>query len=309
MTVATRQADAVLFVLLAMLWGSSYLVIRLAGTELDPLSLVALPLVVGTIALGVAVGVVRPGLPPRGAWRHLVVVGALGIAIPFSLITWSERSVDSGLASIIIGATPLLSALMVARSSIGEGVGIGRLLGLGLGFLGVVLVASGGIRDGGDPHALAGLGLAAVSYAANAAYTRRHLGGVAPVTAAFGQAVAALIIVGGLALVLDAPVPVVPSPAVLGAALWLGVLPSALAPLIYFRLITRWGVTRTMMVNFLSPVVGVGAGVMVAGEVPGSMVLAGGAAVILGLGLANAGSSLAAMRRSVVRPVTTAAGA
>jgi drug/metabolite transporter (DMT)-like permease len=309
MTTLVRQADAALFVVLAVLWGSSYVVIRLAGTELHPLSLVALRLVVGTVALGAAVAVVRPARPPRGAWRHLVVVGALGIAIPFSLITWSERSVDSGSASIIIGASPLLSALMVAGSSGGEGVGLGRLAGLGIGFLGVVLVASGGIRDGGDPHALAALGLAAVSYAANAAYARRHLVGVAPVTAAFGQAVAALVIVGGLALLLDAPEFVLPSPAVLGAALWLGVLPSALAPLIYFRLLARWGATRTMMVNYLSPVVGVGAGIVVAAEAPGSMVLAGGAAVIVGLGLANAGSSLAVMRRFVVRPVTTAAGA
>ena len=309
MTALLRRPDAALFIALAMMWGSSYLVIRLAGTELDPFSLVALRLVVGSVALAVAMALVRPARPGWAALRHFLVVGALGIAIPFSLITWSERSVDSGLASIIIGATPLLSALIVARSSLDDGLGAARLAGLGLGFLGVVLVAGGGIRDGSDPLALAGLGLAAVAYAANGAYTRRHLAGVTPVTAAFGQAVAALVIVGVLALTLDAPTLTLPSPAVIGAAVWLGVLPSALAPLIYFRLIARWGVTRTMMVNYLAPIVGVGAGIAVAGEVPGSMVLAGGAAVIIGLGLANAGASMAAMRRLVVRPVTTAARA
>jgi drug/metabolite transporter (DMT)-like permease len=126
-----HRPEPVLFVALAFLWGSSYLVVHLAGTEVGPFTLVGMRMVIGVAALAAVAGLLRSSLPTRRAWPHMVVVGALGIAIPFSLITWSQRSVDSGLASIIIGATPLLSALIVAGTTRDEGLGPVRLIGLG----------------------------------------------------------------------------------------------------------------------------------------------------------------------------------
>jgi drug/metabolite transporter (DMT)-like permease len=302
---AGHRPEPVLFVALAFLWGSSYLVVHLAGTEVGPFTLVGMRLVIGVAALVAVAGLLRSSLPTRREWPHMVVVGALGIAIPFSLITWSQRSVDSGLASIIIGATPLLSALIVAGTTRDEGLGPVRLVGLGLGFLGVVLVAGGGIGSGGDPLAIIGLLLAAVAYAVNGAYTRRFLTGTAPVAAALGQAIGALAIIGILAVIVERPALVIPAPAVLGAALWLGLLPSVAAPLIFFRLIATLGATRTTMVNYLAPVVGVSAGILVAGERPVPALLVGGAIVIAGVILANANpAALAALVRPlrVVRP-------
>jgi drug/metabolite transporter (DMT)-like permease len=297
---AGHRPEPILFVALAFLWGSSYLVVHLAGTEVGPFTLVGLRLVIGVLDLAAVAGLLRTPLPDRRAWPHLVVVGALGIAIPFSLITWSQRSVDSGLASIIIGATPLLSALIVAGTTRDDGLGPVRLVGLGLGFVGVVLVAGGGIGSGGDPLAIGGLLLAAVAYAANGAYTRRSLAGTPPLAAALGQSIGALAIIGVLAVVIERPALVMPSPAVLWASLWLGLLPSAVGPLIFFRLIAAWGVTRTTMVNYLAPVVGVSAGILVAGERPVPALLVGGAIVIVGVILANA--SPAALV-AVVRPL------
>jgi drug/metabolite transporter (DMT)-like permease len=300
---AGHRPEPVLFVVLAFLWGSSYLVVHLAGTEVGPFTLVGMRLVVGVVALAAVAGLVRSSLPSRRTWPHMVVVGALGVAIPFSLITWSQRSVDSGLASIIIGATPLLSAFIVAGTTRDEALGPVRLIGLGLGFLGVVLVASGGIGSGGDPLAIAGLLLAAVAYAGNGAYTRRFLAGTPPLAAALGQSIGALAIIGVLAMVVERPVLVVPSPAVIGASLWLGLLPSAAAPLIFFRLIATLGATRTTMVNYLAPVVGVSAGILVAGERPVPTLLVGGAIVVLGVALAN--TSPAALT-ALVRPLRVA---
>jgi drug/metabolite transporter (DMT)-like permease len=308
-TLSGLRPEPLLFLALAFLFGSSYLVVHLAGTEVGPFALVALRLVVAVVALGAVVAIARTALPTRRLWPHLLVVGALGIAIPFSLITWSQRSVDSGLASIIVGATPLLSAVIVAGTTRDESLGPVRIAGLALGFIGIVLVLGGGPGSGGQPLAIVGLLLAAVSYAANGVYSRGFLAGTPPLTAAFGQAVGALLIVGVLSLVVERPPLVLPSTAVLGAALWLGLMPSGVAALIYFRLIARWGVTRTTMVNYLSPVVGLSAGILVAGEQPVPAVFIGGALVILGVILANSGSADLAARarpmrlpRSVVRP-------
>jgi drug/metabolite transporter (DMT)-like permease len=283
--------EPILFVALAFLFGSSYLVVRLAGTELGPFTLVALRLVVAVVALGAVAVVARSAMPARRLWPHLLAVGALGIAIPFSLITWSQRSVDSGLASIIVGATPLLSALIVAGTTRDEPLGANRIAGLGIGFAGIVLVAGGGIGSGGAPLAIVGLLVAAASYAVNGAYTRRFLAGTPPLTAAFGQAVGALLVVGVLSLGVEQPALVLPSEHALAAAVWLGLMPSGAAALIYFRLIDRWGATRTMMVNYLAPVVGLGAGILVAGEQPVPALMAGAVLVILGVVLANTSSA------------------
>jgi drug/metabolite transporter (DMT)-like permease len=281
------RPEPVLFVVLGFLFGTSYLVVRLAGTELGPFTLVAIRLIVAAIALGAVATAAGSPLPSRRMWPHLSAVGALGIAIPFSLITWSQRSVDSGLASIIVGATPLISAVVVAGTTRDEPTGPVRIAGLGIGFVGIVLVAGGGIGAGGAPFAIGGLVLAASSYAANGAYTRRFLAGTPPLTAALGQAVSALVVVSVLSLVVERPAFVVPSPQALAATLWLGSMATGAAALIYFRLIDRWGVTRTAMVNYLSPVVGLGAGIIVAGEQPVTALLAGAALVILGLILSN----------------------
>jgi drug/metabolite transporter (DMT)-like permease len=296
------RPEPLLFVALAFLFGSSYLVVHLAGTEVGPFTLVAMRLIVAVVALGAVAVIARTAFPARRLWPHLLVVGALGIAVPFSLITWSQRSVDSGLASIIVGATPLLSAIIVAGTTRDEPLGLVRIAGLALGFFGIVLVAGGGIGSGGQPLAIVALLVAAMSYAANGAYTRRFLAGTPPLTAAFGQAVGALLIVGVLSLVVERPAFIVPSTAVLGAALWLGLMPSGAAALIYFRLIARWGVTRTAMVNYVSPVVGLSAGIVVAGERPAPALFVGGALVILGVILASSNpSALAALARRPIR--------
>lgn len=280
--------ESALFLLLAAIWGSSYLVVDLAGTELGPFSLVGARLLVGVLALGAVALVRRPRLPDPRRWGHLLVVGGLGVAIPFTLITWSQRSVDTGLASIIVAAAPLVSAVIVAVTR-DERLGGIRVLGLVLGFAGVIVVVGGGLGTTDSPLAVLALLGAAASYAANGAYARRYLVDMGPLAAALGQAVGALLITGILALAIERPVPSIPSPAVLGSAVWLGLLASAVAPLLYFRLVQRWGAVRTTMVNYLTPLVAVVAGIAIAGERPGPALIGGGLLIALGVALANAG--------------------
>jgi drug/metabolite transporter (DMT)-like permease len=293
-----RRPEPIFFALLALVWGSSYVAIGLVGDEIGPFSLVAGRLVVGTLALAVVALLLRNPLPSRRQLPRLAVAGALGIVIPFSLIAWSERSVDAGLASILVAAAPLVSAVIVARTTRDDHLGPIRTAGLGIGFLGVLAVAGGGIDRGGDPIALGALLGAAVSYAANGAWTRRHLSDVPPLTAALGQAAGALVLILLVVAVAEHPTLAVPSGHTLLAMLWLGLLSSGVAPLLYFRLVATWGATRTTMVNYLTPVVGVVAGAFVLGERLSPVSLAGGALVVTGVALANFG-----FRRSVRGPL------
>jgi drug/metabolite transporter (DMT)-like permease len=303
------RPEPILFLLLAVMWGSSYVAIGLVGDDLAPFSLVGARLLIGTLALAAAAVVLRVPRPQRRELAHLVVAGVLGIVIPFTLITWSERSVDAGLASILVAAAPLVSALLVAGTIRDERLGAVRIFGLGLGFLGVVAVAGGGIDAGGDPLALAALLGAAVAYAANGAWSRRFLIGVPPLTAALGQAASGLVVVGVMVVAVERPSVGLPSGEAFLAVAWLGLLSSGVAPLIYFRLLAAWGATRTMAVNYVTPLVGVGAGALVLGEELAPISLVGGALVIVGVGLTGVGGRatdivgrLNPMRRSRVAP-------
>jgi len=284
-----RRPEPVLFLLLALVWGSSYVAVGLVGDELGPLSLVAARLLVGTVALAAVAAVMRIPRPTADRLPHLAVAGALGIVIPFTLITWSQRSVDAGLASILVAATPLVSALIVAGTTRDDHLGTVRVAGLVIGFLGVVAVAEGGIEHGGDPLALLALLGAAVSYAANAAWSRRHLTAIPPMTAAVGQSTAGLVLVLAATVLIERPSLTIPSTQAIGAILFLGLISSGAAAVVYFRLVTAWGATRTMMVNYLTPLVGVGAGAIVLGEQLEPMSLLGGLLVVAGVALTGLG--------------------
>lgn len=304
-----HRPEPILFLLLALVWGSSYVAIGIVGDELEPFSLVGARLLIGTLALAAAALVLRVPRPQRRQLAHLAVAAVLGIVVPFTLITWSERSVDAGLASILVAASPLVSAVLVSGTIRDERLGAVRVIGLGVGFLGVVAVAGGGIETGGDPLALAALLGAAVAYAANGAWSRRFLIDVPPLTAALGQAVSGLVIVAVMVVAVERPSVGLPSSEALVAVAWLGLLSSGVGPLLYFRLLAAWGATRTMAVNYLTPLVGVGAGALILGEQLAPTSLVGGALVIVGIGLTSMGghatelvARLIPMRRARVVP-------
>jgi drug/metabolite transporter (DMT)-like permease len=282
--------EPALFLVLAAVWGSSYLAVEVAGDSLPPFTLVALRLAVGTTALLVVARLRHVARPTRSIVPHLFAVGALGIVIPFSLITAGEHTIDAGLASIIVATAPLLTAALV-----GTGVGGGRDGGLGrvgeigllVGFGGVLLVAGGGVGSGLDPMGMLLLGGAAAAYAANGLYARRFLTGVPPMTIATGQAMAALTVTIVLAVVVDGIPGSPPAVHVVGALVWLGLLSSAVGPIIYFRLIAAWGPTRTTTVNYLTPVVGVVGGALLLGDRIPPATMVGGALIVAGVAMAN----------------------
>jgi drug/metabolite transporter (DMT)-like permease len=287
----SSRIDWLLFVLLGFFWGSSYLFIKIGvDAGLPPFTLITLRLLFGFILLATVVAVAREPLPrdPR-TYGHLIVMGAVNIAIPFSLITWAELTVDSALAAILNAAVPLFVIVIAAIFLRDERITINRLAGLAVGFVGVAILV------GFDPSDLAGSDMAGelaligstISYGIGAVYSRRNIHGLRPMIPALFQVGFALVMVSILMLLFERPFSTPITPEAWFSVIWLGLLGSGLAYLVFFRLLGRWGATRTSMVAYLLPVYGIALGALVLNEPIDARLLIGTALVIGGVALVN----------------------
>jgi drug/metabolite transporter (DMT)-like permease len=272
------------------MWGSSYLFIKLAVDSFGVFTLVALRLLIGAVFLWAVLRVTRTPVPrDRRAYMHLFVMSVINIAIPFGLITWAEQSVDSALAAILNSTVPLMVIVIAPMFLPDEPIRLNGVLGLAIGFIGVVLIVSPGLADaaGTVPGQLALLG-SSLSYAVGNVYARRNVRGLAPLIPAVFQVTFALLIVGTLALVLERPWETArPDAEAWFSVVWLGILGSGMAYLAYFRLLSRWGATRTSLVAYLLPVFGIVLGYLVLREPVNVTLIAGTALVIGGVALVN----------------------
>ncbi len=284
-----NRADWLVFLGLGFMWGSSYLFIKLAVDDFGTFTLVALRLLVGATLLWAVVLASRQALPrERRIYGHLVVMAAVNIAIPFLLITWAEQSVESSLAAILTSPVPLFTIVLAAIFLVDEPIRFNGVVGLFVGFVGVVIITSRGLTDGGSSLTgeLALLG-AAISYACGAVYARRNVRGLRPMIPAVFQVTFAAIMTGALALAFDQPWTARPDAQAIFAILWLGILGSGLAYLAVFRLLANWGATRTTMVAYLLPVVGIVLGYLVLQEPVDARIVIGTALVMAGIGIVN----------------------
>jgi drug/metabolite transporter (DMT)-like permease len=287
----SSRLDWLLFALLAFFWGSSYLFIKI-GVEagVQPFTLVTLRLAIGFLLIAGVVLLARERLPrDLRTYGHLVVIAVLSVAAPFSLISWAEQSVDSTLAAVINGAIPLYVIVIGAATLPDEPFTTPRVAGLLIGFVGV------GILVGFDPGVLSGTALlpalalmgSTVSYAAGAVYARRFLQGLRPMITAMFEVGFALAIAAVLATLLDGSISVPTRAEALLAVVWLGLLGSGLAFLVFFRLLARWGATRTSLVAYLIPVFGLVLGALVLHEPLDTRLVIGTALVVGGIALVN----------------------
>ena len=213
----------------------------------------------------------------------------INITIPFALITWAEQSVDSALAAILNSTVPLFVIVLAPLFLPDEPIRINGILGLMIGFLGVVLIVSPGLAAaaGTVPGQIALLG-SSLSYAVGNVYSRRSIQGQPPMIPAVFQVTFALLIVGALALVIERPwATATPDAEAWFSVIWLGILGSGLAYLAYFRLLLTWGATRTALVAYLLPVVGIVLGFLVRREPIDATLIAGTGLVIAGVALVN----------------------
>jgi drug/metabolite transporter (DMT)-like permease len=285
---------AVLLGSLALMWGSSYLFIKIGVETLPPLSLVFLRVCVGLAVLAVVVALTRTPLPrdPR-TLAHLAVLGAVNIAIPFWLIGWAEQHIDSGLAGILQSTAPFFTLVIAASFVHDERITRGRLAGIGLGFLGIVLLSVESFAElgsPGGPERLAGLLAvvgASLAYAIGNTYARRNLRSSRPLVLSIGQVGWSVVLVGLLALVVDGGVTLPAVPEAAFSVLWLGAIGTGFAYIVFFRLLTGWGPTRASLVAYLLPVVAVALGVVVLGETLDALFVAGAALIVGGVWVVN----------------------
>ncbi|TLD46248.1 MAG: putative cystine transporter YijE [Accumulibacter sp.] len=281
-----RMRDLCDLVLLAALWGGSFLFMRYAAPAFGPLPLIWL-------RVAVAAACLMPLLMLRrqvGALREhafgIVVVGVFSSALPFALIAWAMLSITAGLASILNATVPIFTAL-IGAVWLRERLGTTRAAGLVVGFVGVLMLAAGqaDFKPGGSGWAILAMLLATLSYGLAAHLTRRLLGEVPALVSAAGSQIAAAIVMTPLAL-WSWPAES-PGHLAWSAAITLGVGCTALAFLIFFRLIANVGAARAVTVTFLIPLFGILWGSIFLGERLDAGMLVGGAIVVLGTALAT----------------------
>ena len=291
MTPRSSRLDWGLFLALGLMWGTSYLFIKIGVETLPTFTLVAVRLGIGLVFLAAVVAVARERLPrdPK-IYGHLLVMSVVNVALPFALITSAEQSVDSSIAAILNGGVPLFTIVIAALFLHDEPITVNRIFGLLIGYAGVILLVGRGFGSGGGEGAISGelalLGSTA-SYGLGAVYARRNVRGLRPMIPALFQVLFAFVITGVIALLIERPFDVVWTGRSIFAVLWLGLLGSGLAYLCFFRLLQSWGATRTTMVAYLLPIVGIVAGALVLNEVVDAGVLVGTALVIGGVALVN----------------------
>lgn len=241
--------------LLSILWGGSFLFVEIALTELPPLSVVWLRVSLAAVVLGAVLWLRGLGFPKgRPVWAALCVMGLLNNAIPFSLFVYAQSQITGALASILNATTPLFAVLVAHFATSDEKLSLRKALGLLFGLLGV-MVTVGSTRAGPVLPVLACLG-AALSYGFAGVWGRRFRGlGVAPLSAAYGQLVCSTLMLLPLWTFVDRPWTMsLPHAPVLGAVIGIAVFSSALAYLIYFRLLAEAGATNLSLVTFVIPI-------------------------------------------------------
>ena len=283
-------AVAAEFILLAALWGASFLFMRLGTLEFGPLPTAGLRVAIASLAL-LPVMLSR-GLWPqlRQHWKPVMICGLINSAIPFALFSFALLSISTGLSSILNATVPLFGAL-VAWLWLGDKPGASRTVGLVIGFIGVALLASGKASFKPDASgAVTAWGilaclLATISYAVAASFTRRYLSGLNSLMVATGSQIGAAL---GLALPTLLMWPAqAPSLKAWGALLALGTLCTAVAYVLFFRLIERLGPARAITVTFTIPVIAVFYGVTLLGETVTTWMLFCGVIVLCGTALAT----------------------
>lgn len=281
--------DWVKFICLGLVWGSSFLWIKIAVAEVGPLTLVSYRVWFALLGLVVALALVRPRRPQQKDLPALFLLAVFNVAVPFALISWSEQTITSAMASILNSTVPLFTILIAPLFLSEERLTPRRLLGLLMGFAGVVVLVStpsgGGLGRLG-PGTLAML-LAALCYAGSAVFARRRTHHLSAEVQSIGQMLGASLIISPAAALLEAPFHLPRLPITWVALAWLGLLGSCVGTLLFYSLLKTAGPTRTTLTTYVFPLVGVALGWAVLGEQPGWRLLAGGMLIISGIVIVN----------------------
>ena len=277
------------FLLLGAIWSSSFMWIKIAVQEVGPITLVAFRVLFGLL-FGIVVIFIRRVEWPRSLreWFPLLLLGITNVSIPFFLISWGEQSIDSAVAAILDATVPLFTILIAHYLLRDDKMTLPKVLGLLIGFAGVVVLMSKDI--GGSPSSVLGqfaVVLASAFYAGSAVYVRKTTEDTPGILRSAGPLISATAVMWLAALLIEKPVEIPRMGITWVALLFLGILGSGFAFLLAYYLIHEIGPTRTSMVTYLFPLGGVILGVIFLGERLSWQLLAGTTLIIASLGVVN----------------------
>jgi drug/metabolite transporter (DMT)-like permease len=280
---------------LSVLWGASYAFIKLGVATIPPLTLIAARTIIAGLLL-VAVLRIRSVRWPSDArtWRRFSIQAFLNSVIPFTLIAWAERTVDAGLATILNSTSPIFTFMLTWLLARHDGVTARQLFGVAAGLAGVFLIVGTLALDGlgGELVAEVAIVAATICYAGAATFGRRFRG-LDPMLPAAGSLVCGAAVLTPLSLIVDQPWTLAPSASSLAALIGLSVFSTALALVIYFRLIETLGSVGTTAQAYLRVPVGVAIGTVFLGETLAATAAAGLVCVVIGVAAMTAGSPAA----------------
>lgn len=253
------------FIILGIIWSASFLWIKIALVEIGPNTLVAWRVLFGLLFAGGAVLVQRKAWPRDWAgWSPFFVLGMTSVAIPFFLITWGELSIDSAVAAILNATVPLFTVVIAHQFLHDDKMTVQRVIGLFVGFIGVVVLLSEDLTAGAHSSTL-GQGaviLASLFYAVSSVYARKKTQSTPGLVRGAAPLVSATFVMWVIAPVLESPFKIPQLPVTWIAILWLGVLGSGLALILFYYLLHEIGPTRSGMVTYIFPLGGVILGVV-----------------------------------------------
>lgn len=285
--------DYGLVLTLSLIWGSSFLLVKIAVDGVPPLTMAASRVAIAFAVLYAVArwrgeSLIRPWREGGLAmWGHFLIIGMLGNGIPFTLISWGEIEVSSALAAILIGVMPVFTVVFAHVFRVERLSGGKRLAGIVAGFAGlVVLIGPAALMQLGHAtmHEFGIIG-AAASYAATGVYARRFSLRMSAVVLSAGAMGASSVIMIPAALVRETPWELSPGFGALAAVVALGALATGLASIIYFRLLASAGPTFASTVNYLIPVFGAVLGVILLDETLGTSDLVALALILSGIAL------------------------
>lgn len=281
-------SDWALLIALSVVWGGSFLFVGIAVKELPPLTIVASRVLMGAAALLIVLRILGLHLPrTRQAWGAFLGMSILNNVIPFTLIVWGQSHIVSGLASILNATTPLFTVIVAHYLTDDEHLTAQKFAGVLVGFAGVAVMIGAAAMAAWDASILAQLAVlgAALSYGFSGVFGRRFKTmGIPPLATAAGQVTVSSALLLPVALIVDQPWTLaVPSTGAILSMVALGLVSTAFAYLIFFRLLARAGATNVGLVTFLIPVSAILLGVLVLGETLAPRHIAGMALIAAGL--------------------------
>jgi drug/metabolite transporter (DMT)-like permease len=280
-----KPSEWAMLVVLSVFWGGSFFFIEVALRGFQPFAIVFLRVVLAAIILTVVVYLTGRRLPSSpGVWGSYFVMGALNNAIPFSLIVWGQTRIDSGVASILNATTPIFTVLLAHYLTSDERLTLRKILGVFIGFLGVYIMLQPELKDGFSWRGLGQVAVlvAAVSYSLAGIFGKRFKK-TSPVVNAAGMLICSSVIMLPLVLATGALGLSRPTVVPVAALCGLATVSTAVAYLLYFRILASAGATSVLLVTFLIPVSALFLGVGVLGEVIHILEYAGMGCIFTGL--------------------------